>query len=109
MTSSQLETTLLYLIRANGLPEPEREYRFAPPRRWRADFAYPSQRLLIEVEGGMWTKSRHRTGTGYEQDCRKYNKCVIDGWRLLRFTRSMIEKGEAVEAIKTILETRSDE
>lgn len=101
--TSQLETTLLYLIRANGLPEPEREYRFAPPRRWRADFAYPDKMLLIEVEGGMWTKSRHRTGTGYELDCRKYNQAVLDGWRLLRFTAGMIENGEAIETIKEAL------
>ena len=101
--TSQLETTLLYLIRANGLPEPEQEYRFAPPRRWRADFCYPDKKLLIEVEGGMWTKSRHRTGTGYEQDCRKYNNSVILGWRLLRFTSGMIENGEAIETIKEAL------
>ena len=100
---SDLEQTLLYLLRVNGLPEPEREYRFAPPRRWRSDFAYPERKLLIEVEGGMWTKSRHRTGTGYTADCEKYNHATLAGWRVLRFTSSMIEDGSAIETIKEAL------
>jgi len=103
VTASHLETTLLYLIRANGLPEPESEYVFCPGRKWRADYAYPQQHILIEVEGGMWTKSRHRTGTGYTKDCEKYNKAVLDGWRVLRFTSGMIEDGTAIQTIREAL------
>ena len=103
MTASQLETTLLYLIRANGLPEPEREYRFAKPRRYPADFAYPEQHILIEVEGGIYSGGRHVRGKGYEEDCRKYNLAVLKGLRVLRFTRTMIENGEAIETIKEAL------
>lgn len=30
----------------------DREYRFDPTRKWRADFALPELGILIEVEGG---------------------------------------------------------
>ncbi len=66
---SALEETLLLLIKADNLPQPEREYRFHPVRRWRFDFAYPEQKVGIECEGGTWAKSRHTTGSGYRGDC----------------------------------------
>lgn len=101
---SELEETLLLLIRAEGLPEPEREYRFHPTRKWRFDFAYPEQKIGIECEGGTWAKSRHTTGSGYRGDCTKYNTASVMGWRVLRFTRDMIESGEAIETIRQVLE-----
>ena len=55
MSQSDLEATMALHIRANELPEPEREYRFAPPRRWRFDFAWPAAMLALEVEGGVWS------------------------------------------------------
>lgn len=103
MTASHLETTLLYLIRANGLPDPEREYKFAPGRKYPADFAYPDKKLLIEVEGGTYSGGRHVRGKGYEQDCRKYNLAALLGYRVFRFTSSMIEDGTAIETIKEAL------
>lgn len=113
MTSSALETTLLYLIRANGLPEPEREYRFCPHRRWRADFAYPAhtvpsqnRTIIIEAEGGTRNpnmKSRHTSPKGFRDDCEKYNWASMNDIIVLRFPADMIENGEAVEAIKEAL------
>ena len=103
MTASHLETTLLYLIRANGLPEPESEYAFCPGRKWRADYAYPDKHILIEVEGGTWSKGRHTRGTGYAKDCEKYNRAAILGFRVLRFTADMIEDGTAIQTIREAL------
>lgn len=62
------------------------EYRFHPPRMWRFDYAIPSHRIAIEVEGGVWTNGRHIRGTGFLNDMEKYNQAVLDGWRLLRCT-----------------------
>jgi hypothetical protein len=41
------------LWRALGGPELDRESRFHPTRRWRADFAHQPSRTLIEIEGGI--------------------------------------------------------
>lgn len=100
---SDLEELLFQHIKLVGLPLPEREYRFAPPRRFRADFAYPERKLLIEVEGGVWTRGRHTRGAGYTSDAEKYNLATVKGWRVLRFTGDMIKDGSAIDTIEKVL------
>ena len=70
---STLETILKFHIDAAGLPEPVREFKFHPTRRWRFDFAWPDHKVAAEVEGGTWTGGRHTRGSGFEKDCHKYN------------------------------------
>ena len=89
-----------------SIPEPEREYQFAPPRRWRFDFAFPGLMLAIEVEGGTWVSGRHNRGLGFERDCIKYNKATLLGWRVLRFTRGMIDDGTALEHLEETFSQR---
>lgn len=95
-SGSDLEETLAMYMRAVGIPEPLREYRFDPKRRWRADFAWPELMLLVEVEGGQWTNGRHTRGAGFEADCEKYNEAALFGWRVLRVTSTHIKTGEAL-------------
>lgn len=101
---SDLEEVLALQIRADGLPEPEREYRFAkdlePPRLWRFDFAWPEVRLAVEVEGGVWANGRHTRPKGYAEDLKKYNTAVQLGWRVLRFESDWITFGGALKAIR---------
>lgn len=89
-----------------GLPAPERrQFRFCPDRQWRADFAYPSRMLLIEVDGGTWTGGRHVRGKGFEADCEKTSTAAAMGYRVIRLTRGMVEDGRAVALIRQALET----
>lgn len=57
-----------------------REYRFHPERKWSFDFAFPSQRLAVEVDG-----KRHRTAKGQRDDAEKLNEALRRGWRVLHF------------------------
>lgn len=50
-------------------------------RGWRFDWAFPGQRLGIEVQG----QGRHQTYVGYRGDCEKLNSAVLHGWRVLWF------------------------
>lgn len=100
---SDLEETLAMQLQAAGLPEPVREYRFAPPRRWRADFAWPNVALLVEVEGGHWAGGRHTRGAGFDRDVEKYNEAGLLAWRLVRVTSTHIKSGQAIEWIKRAL------
>lgn len=89
---------------ALGLPEPVCELRFHPPRKWRADCAWPKHRLILECEGGAFINGRHTRGRGYINDLSKYNQMALDGWFLLRFTPQQVENGEAVQAIAQFLQ-----
>ena len=61
------------------------EFKFHPSRKWRADFAIPSKRLLIEIEGGAWSGGRHTRGAGFVGDMEKYNAAAVLGYRVLRY------------------------
>ena len=56
-----------------GLPRPQCEARFHPGRKWRIDYFWPEFKLAVEIEGGVFTKGRHVTGTGSIGDMEKYN------------------------------------
>jgi very-short-patch-repair endonuclease len=103
---SKLEAILALHMRAAGL-NPEPEFRFHPPRRWRFDFAFPDHMVAIECEGGIWSGGRHVRGAGFQADVVKYNQAAIDGWTLLRFTSDMIRNGEALKIIEKVLKDQT--
>ncbi|OPZ24002.1 MAG: hypothetical protein BWZ01_02999 [Deltaproteobacteria bacterium ADurb.BinA179] len=90
---------LAAIIRCLDIPEPVREYRFHPARRWRLDYAWPDFRLAVEIEGGVWINGRHTRGRGFLGDLEKYNELAMAGWSLLRFTPGQVRNGEAVATL----------
>ncbi len=107
-TESQLELLLLHDLILHGLPVPQREYCFAKPRRWRADFAWPEQRILVECEGATFAGGRHTRGAGYAADLEKYNNAALNGWLTLRFDGAMIRDGVAIQVIRQAFKRISD-
>ena len=81
---SRLENRFETLWRAHGGPELEKEFRFHPVRKWRADFAHLESRTLIEIEGGIYINGRHNRGAGFAADLEKYLEASLDGWRVIR-------------------------
>jgi len=104
VSKSALEAELALQIRALGLPEPVREYRAIPGRKFRYDFCWEKERLLVEVNGGTYTKGAHSTGQGIARDYEKANLATLDGWRVLMFDGKAVKNGEAVETIRKALE-----
>lgn len=86
--NSELEQTFTWLIKAAKLPEPVREYKFCPDRRWKFDFAWIAQKIAVEIEGGIWIQGRHSRGKGMLNDMEKYNNAVLNGWRVLRYANN---------------------
>jgi hypothetical protein len=86
------------------------DYRFdvAEPdrkrRQWEMDIAAPVQRIAIEIEGGVWIRGRHTRGKGYIGDMEKYNRAVVLGWRLLRYTPDQFKRGDYVPDVRRLLE-----
>ena len=104
MSKSALEAELALQIKALGLPEPVREYRAIAGRKFRFDFAWLEQRLLVEVNGGTYTQGAHSTGRGIARDYERANLAVLHGWRVLTFDGKAVKSGEAVEVIRQALE-----
>lgn len=132
MESSKLEDKLLEKILESGLETPEREYRFHPTRKFRFDFAWPTSKIAVEVEGGLRTQrvkchkcgvlvmqrtkagrftpvfagGRHNSAAGFENDAEKYNLAGNLGWLIVRVTRKMIVGGDAMMYIQGAFELK---
>jgi hypothetical protein len=106
---SDLEETLAFQIKAVGLPEPVREYRFSGingKRRWKFDFAWEYYFIAVEVEGGIWVGGRHTSPQGFSKDAEKYNEAAICDWLVLRVTGDMVKDGRAIGYIQGAFESR---
>lgn len=87
-------------FKAHNLPEPQTEFRFNPNRKWRFDFAFPMEKIALEVEGGIWSGGRHSRPTGIMGDIEKYNSAATLGWRVLRVTPQNLCMAETIELLK---------
>lgn len=93
---------LVFQIKASGLPEPQREVRFHPTRRWRFDLAWPDIMLAVEVDGGVHINGRHNRGKGYENDLEKFGAAMELGWSVYRCSSGMVSRGKAIATIEAL-------
>ena len=80
---SVLERRFLRLIRAAGLPEPQRQapLPWRPQAPSRVDFLYPEHRVIIEVDGRRW----HTRMDQMAADRRRDREALNHGYRVYRF------------------------
>ncbi len=95
---SELEVRFLQLLRAAGLADPARQHEVRLEREpYFVDFAYPDQRLCIELDGREW-----HDGAAFQRDRTRQNALVLAGWTVLRFTwDDVLERGDEVVATIT--------
>lgn len=67
----------------------ERYSKSKRSKRYRLDFAHPLSRTGVEIQGGVYSRGRHVTGSGYERDCKKYNLAYTSGWTIFLLTATM--------------------
>ena len=68
-------------VLGQDLPTPVAEYRFAPDRKWRFDFAWPDHgKVAVEINGGRWQTGGGRHNTA--GDCEKLQTAAALGWRV---------------------------
>lgn len=103
MSSSPLEDLFAFQLDSAGLTGYVREYKAIPMRRFRFDFAWRKERLLVEINGGTYSKGAHSTGTGINRDYEKGNLAVLNGWRVLSFDTKMVKSGAALEVVEQFL------
>ena len=80
----------------------ERQYAYVPGRKFRADFAWPASRLLVEIQGGVFTGQAHGSVKGVLADIERLNLATLNGWRLLRFTTACADRAEVGETLDVI-------
>ena len=101
---SELEERFAWLLKIGGVPEPVRQYRFAPPRRYKFDFAWPnnSPKIAVEIDGETNHARYHQT----TKDAEKRNLGTAMGWRIFVLTGEMVKRGpmKFIEQLKTILQ-----
>ena len=81
----------------------EQEFKFHPTRKWRADFHLKDKKILVEVEGGIWSNGRHTRGKGYLGDLDKYNAATMMGYQVIRFSTEQVKSGKAIEQILKLI------
>ena len=95
----------LKLLKEHGLPQPHREFKFAEQhgRKFRADFAWPAWQLLLEQEGGIFTRQAHGSITGLLRDLEKYNLAATLGYRVIRCVPAKLCTDEMLATIRSAL------
>ena len=82
--ASVYESLFFWLMHKAQIPEPRCQFEI---RRGmvliaRADFAWASRRVIVEIDGFAY----HSDRTAFQDDRRRQNALVNAGWRVLRFT-----------------------
>jgi len=81
----------------------EQEFYFHPDRKWRADFHLIDKKILVEIEGGIWSGGRHTRGKGYLGDMEKYNAATMMGFQVIRFSTDQVKSGHAIQQIEKMV------
>lgn len=101
--TSRLEAEFALQLRAHAVTGWTREFRFHPMRKWRFDFAFPEQKVAVEIDGGTWSNGRHNRGSGAKTDAEKYNAAQLQGWLVLRCVGDHLKDGSAIAWTKQAL------
>jgi hypothetical protein len=77
----------------------ERYSKSKRSKRYRLDFAHLPSKTGVEIQGGVYNRGRHVTGSGYERDCRKYNLAYTSRWTIFLLTSTMAKDSEWLATI----------
>ena len=102
--TSALENLFAMQLDSAGLTGYVREYQAIPGRKFRFDFCFKQERLLIEINGGTFTKGGHSSGLGLRRDYEKLRLAQDHGWKVYPFDAQAVRSGEAVEQVRKALE-----
>jgi hypothetical protein len=96
---SELEGRIARIIDAHGLQRATHQHRVSyGSRRYRIDLAWPDRRLYLEGNGFGW----HMLATDLDNDARRQNELVLDGWVPIEITWRMTD-AEIANTIRRFL------
>lgn len=100
---------LTFQLHALGFSGYEREFRFAVPRRFRFDLAFPEHKLAVEIDGIVYTKGSHMAGgrhtsiKGLRAECEKSALATLHGFRVIHVLPEHVLSGQAIAWIEQAL------
>lgn len=97
MKTSSLELIVINRLNALKFPPCEREYHWHPTRKFRSDFVWKKEKIIIEAEGGIWQNMRHNRAPGFINDCIKYNEAQLLGYTVYRITTGNLDDLEKIK------------
>lgn len=88
-----------------GLPAPIPEFRFHKERLFRLDFAWQTQMVGLEVQGGIFARlpGGHNRGAAIRKEHEKRNLLACMGWRILYCETETLCTTDVAETIRTAL------
>lgn len=89
--------------------EVQQEFMFHPTRKWRFDYAIPTLKVAIEVDGGVWVYGRHNRAKSYIADTEKTNTAASMGWLVLRIVREECFLQKTLDLIRCTVICRQHE
>lgn len=101
---SVFESEVRWSLTMGGVPPEAIQYDVRDAAgRWlaRVDFAWPSRRTLLELDGF----ATHGTPEALQSDLRRQNALVAAGWTVLRF--AWADRSRVVPAVRSVLATRA--
>ncbi|PAM23902.1 hypothetical protein CEJ65_20640, partial [Acinetobacter baumannii] len=66
-------------------------------------FLIKGSKIMIEVEGGIWSGCRLTRGKVYLGDMEKYNSAAMMGFTVLRFSTEQVKAGVAIKQIEQLV------
>ena len=82
MSESELESSVVRVLRKASIDLPERQVSVEWDENHRLDFLYPAHDLIIEVDGRKWHSSKER----FVADRHRDNAASLEGKRVIRLT-----------------------
>ncbi len=98
---SPLELAFAEQLSMLRVPAPKREYQFLAERGFRLDFAWPGQRVAVEVQGMV-----HRIKGRFRGDIEKRALALLAGWRVLEVGGAEIRSGQAIAWLIALMQVK---
>ncbi len=92
------------------LPDFEHHFRFAQSlhadnkrKRWIADYANHEFKVMVEIDGGIWTGGAHGHPVDITRNMMKQNDAALLGYQTLRFATDWVKNKHAIEFLQRFL------
>lgn len=109
----EADREFLFQCKHLGLPPVFAQWRFArseQPKirtsRWRCDFVFPDQQVMVEIDGGIWIKGAHSHPQDIIRNMSKGNDAILLGFAVLHFTPTEVKSGHAIQFTERVLQAK---